>query len=294
MANVQANGIRLEYDTFGGRDDRPLLLVMGLGAQMIAWRDEFCEQLAHAGHHVVRFDNRDVGLSEKMEDAGVPDMAAMVTAALSGAAVEAPYTLDDMAADALGLLEALELERANICGASLGGMIVQAMAINAPERVTSITSIMSSTGNPEVPSGTPEAMAALMSPPGKTRDEHIERAVRVGSVIGSRVHPADEAEARDRAAQAYDRSFYPLGVARQMAAAAAHGNRKPALASLSMPALVIHGREDPLVPLEGGLDTHEAIPGAELLVVDGMGHDLPRPLWDEIVEGISRLTARAG
>ena len=294
MANVQANGIRLEYDTFGVRDDRPLLLVMGLGAQMIAWQDEFCEQLAGAGHFVVRFDNRDVGLSEKIEDAGVPDMATMVTALLSGAPVEAPYTLDDMAADALGLLEALEIERANICGASLGGMIVQAMAINAPERVTSMTSIMSSTGNPDVPPGTPEAMAALMSPPGKTRDEHIERTVRVGSVIGSRVYPADAAEARDRAARAYDRSFYPLGVARQMAAAAAHGNRKPALASLSMPALVIHGKDDPLVPLEGGLDTHEAIPGAELLVVEGMAHDLPRPLWDEIVGGITRLTARAG
>jgi pimeloyl-ACP methyl ester carboxylesterase len=293
MANLIANGIRIEYDTFGGRDDRPLLLVMGLGAQMIAWQDEFCEQLADAGHYVVRFDNRDVGLSEKLDDAGVPDMAAMVAAMLAGEPVEAPYTLDDMAADAADLLAALEIERANICGASLGGMIVQTMAINSPERVTSMTSIMSSTGNPEVPSGTPEAMAALMSPPGKDRDEHIERAVRVGRAVGSRVYPADESEMRDRAARAFDRSFYPLGVARQMAAAAAHGNRKAALAALRVPTLVIHGKDDPLVPVEGGLDTHEAIPEAELLVIDGMAHDLPRPLWGELVGGITRLTERA-
>lgn len=291
MAHVRANGIRLEYDTFGERGDRPLLLVMGLGAQMIHWRSEFCAELAAAGHYVIRFDNRDVGLSEKLDALGIPNVAELMPRALAGEQVSAPYSLDDMAADALGLLDALDIQAAHVCGASLGGMIVQAMAINAPERISSLTSIMSSTGNPDLPSAQPEAIAALLSPPGSNRDETIERSVRVAKVIGSPGFETPEAEIRARAAEAFDRSFHPVGVTRQMAAALSHGNRVPRLKQLAVSALVIHGAADPLVPVEGGLDTHAALAGSKLLVIDGMGHDLPRQVWPQVVAAIDELTA---
>lgn len=293
MANVAANGIRIEYDTFGERSRRPLLLVMGLGAQMIQWRREFCEQLAAAGHFVVRFDNRDVGLSSKFDAAGAPDMAAVMMQMLAGEPITAPYTLDDMADDAFGLLDALDLQRAHVCGASLGGMIVQAMAIRRPARVSSLTSIMSTTGNRELPPAKPEAAAALLSAPGTDRDSVVERAARVTRIIGSPAYPPDPDELKARALEAFERSFYPLGTARQMVAAAAHGNRKAALQQLDIPALVIHGQADPLVPVEGGIDTHEALRGSQLMLIDGMGHDLPRQLWPQIVSGITQLTSRA-
>lgn len=290
MAQVTANGITLEFDTFGENGSRPLLLVMGLGAQMIHWRDGFCEMLADRDHFVIRFDNRDSGLSEKFGHLGIPDMGEMAARLMAGEPAQAPYTLDDMAADAFGLLDALEVEAAHICGASMGGMIVQAMALNAPHRVHSLTSIMSSTGNPELPPSSDEAIAAMLSPPASGREEAIERTVRVGRVIGSPGYPAPEEEARARAAQGYDRSFYPEGVARQMAAIAAHGNRRPALEALDLPALVIHGDADPLVRVEGGHDTHQALKRSKLKVMAGMGHDLPEPLWPEIVEAIDELT----
>ena len=293
MANVQANGIRIEYDTFGDRSGRPLLMVMGLGAQMIHWRAEFCEQLADAGHYVVRFDNRDVGLSSKLEAAGLPDMAAIMGQMAAGQPISAPYSLDDMADDAFGLLDALDIPSAHICGASMGGMIVQAMAIRAPRRVSSLTSIMSSTGNRELPPAKPEAMAALMSPAGTNRSEMLARSITVSKVIGSPGYPADPAEVETRALEAYERSFYPVGVARQMVAVASHGNRKSALQQLDIPALVIHGQADPLVPVEGGIDTHEALRGSQLMLIEGMGHDLPRQVWPRIVTGITRLTSTA-
>jgi len=293
MANVQANGIRIEYDTFGDRSGRPLLMVMGLGAQMIHWRAEFCEQLADAGHYVVRFDNRDVGLSSKFEAAGLPDMAAIMGQMAAGQPISAPYSLDDMADDAFGLLDALDIPSAHICGASMGGMIVQAMAIRAPRRVSSLTSIMSSTGNRELPPAKPEAMAALMSPAGTNRSEMLARSITVSKVIGSPGYPADPAEVETRALEAYERSFYPVGVARQMVAVASHGNRKSALQQLDIPALVIHGQADPLVPVEGGIDTHEALRGSQLMLIEGMGHDLPRQVWPRIVTGITRLTSTA-
>jgi len=293
MANVQANGIQIEYDTFGRRSDRPLLLVMGLGAQMIHWREEFCEQLANAGHFVVRYDNRDVGLSTKFDSAGLPDIPAIMTQMAAGQPVSAPYTLNDMADDGIGLMDALDLPAAHICGASMGGMIVQAMAIRQPRRIKSVTSIMSSTGNRELPPAKPEAMAALMSPAGTNRDEVAERSVAVSKVIGSPAYPADPDEARARAIEAYERAFYPIGVARHMAAVASHGNRKPALLQLEVPALIIHGKADPLVPIEGGLDTHEALRGSQLMLIDGMGHDLPKQVWSQIVSGIAALTKAA-
>ncbi len=293
MAQLAANGIQIEYDTFGERTGRPLLLVMGLGAQMIHWRAEFCQQLADAGHFVVRYDNRDVGLSTKLDSAGVPDIAAMMAQAAAGEPVSAPYTLDDMALDGFGVLDALDIPAAHICGASMGGMIVQAMAINDPKRVKSLTSIMSSTGNRDLPPSKPEAMAALMSPAGTSRDEVLARSVSVSKIIGSPGYPADPEEVQARALEAFERAFHPVGVARQMAAVASHGSRKPALANLELAALVIHGKADPLVPVEAGIDTHEALRGSQLMLIDGMGHDLPRQVWPQIVSAITALTTAA-
>ena len=280
MPRMQGNGIEIEYDTFGDSAGRPLLLVMGLGAQMIAWHEDFCARLADAGHYVIRFDNRDTGLSTHLDEAGMPDMMAILGARASGEPVDVPYTLDDMAEDGFAVLDHLGLHDAHICGASLGGMIAQTMALKHPNRVRSLISIMSTTGNPDLPPATPAAMEALMSPAATDREGTVERALRNAPIIGSPGFPAD-------------RAFNPAGVARQMAAATVQVNRRPLLESLRIPALVIHGADDPLVPLSGGLDTHEAIPGAELLVIDGMGHDLPRAVWPQIVERISALTARA-
>lgn len=292
MPQTRVNGVKIEYDTFGRRTDRPLLLVMGLGAQMIQWDEGLCRLLADAGHFVIRFDNRDVGLSEYFDAAGVPDMMETMRRMQAGEKPDVPYTADDMANDAFGVLDALDLPSAHICGASMGGMIVQAMAINSPRRVRSMTSIMSTTGNRSLPPAKPDAMAALMSPPAKTRDEAIARSLSTSRVIGSPGYPATEDEIRTRAARAFDRAFHPQGVARQMAAVAAHGSRKEKLQKLDVPALIIHGRDDPLVPVEGGIDTHEALKGSELLVIDGMGHDLPRALWPQIVGAIAKLTQR--
>ncbi len=292
MATIQANGITLEYDTFGDASNRPLLLVMGLGAQMTRWPIPFCEMLVDQGHYVIRFDNRDVGLSHKFDEAGVPDMMQIFAQAQAGEPVSAAYTLDDMADDAAGLLDALGIDTAHICGASMGGMIVQAMAVRHAPRIRSMVSIMSSTGNPELPSSTPEASAALVSPSGTSLSEVMDRSVYVSGVIGSPGYPAPEEDIRRRAKEDYERSFYPVGVARQMAAIAASGNRKPALMSVTTPTLVIHGKDDPLVPLAGGIDTHESIRGSVLKVIEGMGHDLPEPLWEDIAASIAEHTLR--
>lgn len=290
MTAITANGITIEYDTFGSDREQPLLLIMGLGAQMTRWPENFCDMLADAGHYVIRFDNRDVGLSHKFEEAGIPDMMEIFAQAQAGEPVSAPYSLSDMAADAVGLLSALEIEQAHICGASLGGMVAQMVAIEHPERTLSLTSIMSSTGNPELPPSTPEAQAALLSPAGTTREEVTSRAVAVNKVIGSPEYPADADEIRARAEADFDRAFHPAGVARQMAAVAATGNRKPRLTDVEVPTLVIHGKADPLVPVEGGIDTHEAVRNSRLHLIDGMGHDLPAALHREIVDAIAALT----
>lgn len=293
MPNVPANGIKIEYDTFGDSSSPALLLVMGLGTQMIAWREEFCEQLAAKGLHVIRFDNRDIGLSTKFEEAGIPDIMATMTAFMDGKPVETPYSLDDMADDAIGLLDALNIEKAHICGASMGGMIVQIMAYRHPSRVLSLTSIMSTTGNPDLPQGKPEAMAALTTPAPDGREAIIENGVDAVRIIGSTGFPFDEETARKFSAEAYDRSYYPQGMARQMAAIVAQEDRRASLASVNVPTLVIHGDADPLVPIEGGKDTAESIPGAELLIIKGMGHDNPPGAWPQIIDGISALTSKA-
>ncbi|HUI25642.1 MAG TPA: alpha/beta hydrolase [Candidatus Kryptonia bacterium] len=292
MPNVRANGIDIEYDTFGQPANAPMLLIMGLGAQMVLWDEQFCEQLAERGHYVIRFDNRDVGLSTKFAQAGMPNVVAAVGAMMMRQPVEAPYTLSDMAADAMGLLDALDIGTAHIVGASMGGMIAQTVAIEHPKRVRTLTSIMSTTGNPNLPPAKPEAMMALMTPPPADRAGSIERSVSVFRTIGSPGFPFEEDRFRERAALSFDRCFHPEGAARQMVAILASGSRKEKLGAVTAPTLVIHGADDPLVPLAGGIDTAESIPGAELLIIEGMGHDLPRPAWPRIIDAISKLTVR--
>jgi pimeloyl-ACP methyl ester carboxylesterase len=281
-------GIDIAFERFGDADAPPVLLIMGLGTQMLGWPDGFCEALARRGLHVIRFDNRDVGLSTHMTDALAPD----VGAALRGDTSSASYNLSDMAGDTVGLLDALALRSAHVVGASMGGMIAQTIAINHPDRVRSLTSIMSTTGDPGVGQATQPAMAALLSPPAGSREQAIERTLAIVRVIGSPGFELDEPELRRRTALAYDRSNDPLGVARQLVAIAASGDRTAALRRVSLPTLVLHGADDPLVAVTGGQATAGAIAGAELAVFDGMGHDLPRDLWAEIARRIGSLVER--
>lgn len=293
MTATTANGIRIEYETFGERGQSPLLLVMGLGAQLIAWDEAFCRDLAARGFHVIRFDNRDAGKSQWFDELGVPDIGAAMAAAQAGTPFEAPYSLRDMAADAFGLLSALDIDRAHIAGASMGGMIVQQMAIDHPERVISLTSIMSMTGEPGLPPPAPEAMAALMRPVATDRASAIEAAVAGSHVIGSTGFPFDESRARFVAETSYDRGYHPQGVQRQLVAIQSSGSRREALGALAVPALVIHGSADPLVPVAGGKATATAIPGAELLIIDGMGHDLPAAVQPQVIDAIAALATKA-
>ena len=263
---------------------------MGLSAQMISWEVEFCEKLVEKGFFVIRFDNRDIGLTTKIEEAGIPDTKAIVKAiraSFRGKPVDAPYYIDDMAKDAIGLLDALKIDRAHICGASMGGMIVQAMAINHPSRILSLTSIMSTTGRSNLPQPKPEALKILMTPTPEERDAYIDHSVHIWRTLNGSGFPFDEQKVRERAAIAYDRSFYPQGVNRQLMAILASGSRKEKLKSVKVPSLVIHGGDDPLVPLEGGKDTAESIPGAELLIIEGMGHELPPEAWLRIIDAIA-------
>ena len=291
MGTASANGIELVYETFGDPTDPPLLLVMGLGAQMIAWDTEFCELLAAGGRYVIRFDNRDIGLSTHFDGHDV-DMGALM-AAMTGAgpSPDVPYLLSDMAADAVGLLDALEIDAAHIVGASMGGMIVQTMAIEHPGRVRSLTSIMSTSGERDYMQSSPEALAVLLTPAPTDRDGYIASAPNAAVISSKRYFDADRA--KERAAVAYDRSFYPEGMARQFAAIQASGDRAEGLRSLSTPTLVIHGSDDTLIMPPGGFRTAELVPGADLLMLGDMGHDLPEALWPMVTNAILAHTARA-
>ncbi|MFW9784189.1 MAG: alpha/beta fold hydrolase [Candidatus Heimdallarchaeota archaeon] len=292
MPKAEVNNLEIEYDTFGNSSDKPLLLVMGLGAQMILWDKEFIKSLTDRGFYVIRFDNRDVGLSTKCEEAGEPNVMQAVMAAQRGETVEAPYSLEDMADDAMGVLDALGIDKAHICGASMGGMIVQIIAFRHPSRVLSLTSIMSTTGNPDLPQPTPEAMQALLSPAPTERNAYIEHSLKIGRLLYGSGFPYDEKRRRELAEEVYDRCFYPIGFGRQLLAIMANGNRKPKLSSIKVPTLVIHGGDDPLVPVQGGRDTHEAIPGSELLIIDGMGHSLPPEIWEQVSDAIAANAAK--
>ena len=292
MPQVETNGISLEYDTFGDPSAPPVLLIMGLGAQMILWDEEFCADLARRGRHVVRFDNRDCGRSTRLDHLGVPDMSALISAVLSGAPASAPYLLSDMADDTTGLLDGLGIGSAHVVGASMGGMIAQTLALRSPDRVRTLTSIMSSTGRPGLPGPTGAAQQVLFTPPPTDREGAIEHGLRTWRTIGSPGFPFDEDGVRARMERAFERGLSPLGTARQFAAILASGGRHDALRELRVPTLVIHGEADPLVPIDCGRDTAACIPGSDLLVVEGMGHDLPRAAWPLLLDAIERHTAR--
>jgi pimeloyl-ACP methyl ester carboxylesterase len=278
------NGIELEYDTFGDPGDPALLLVMGFTAQMIAWQEEFCQMLASHGRHVIRYDNRDCGLSTKFDGVEV-DFDALVGAAMSGGeAPDAPYTLSDMAADGIGLLDVLGIERAHVAGASMGGMIVQTMAIEHPDRLLSVTSIMSTVGDPEYGMGSPEAVGVLVAPPPAGREAVIERSVDYA--VWSSKKYFDPELTKVFAGISYDRSFYPEGAGRQLAAIVASGDRSEALRSVTTPMLVIHGLDDALITPSGGRRTAELVPGAHLLEMSDMGHDMPAQLWPLLTAAI--------
>ena len=292
MPNVKANGIQIEYDTFGNPTSPPLLLIMGLGGQLIHWDENFCRQMAAKGLYIIRYDNRDTGLSTRFEAAGLSDMSELLNARLQGQSIQAPYTLDDMAADAAGLLDALKIKKAHICGSSMGGMIAQTLAIRHPQRLLSLISIYSTTGNPDLPQPQPAAIEALMTPQPAERRAYIEFNVKTMQAIGGSGFPFDEPFIRNISARAYDRAFYPPGVGRQMMAVMAQEDRTSALASVTVPTLVIHGTADPLVPAAHGKNTTDAIPGAQLLLVEGMGHDLPhiKGPWPQVIDAIAAHT----
>jgi len=288
VPRARANGIELEYQTFGGRSAPPLLLIMGLGAQMITWDDAFCQQLVDRGFQVIRFDNRDSGLSTWMKDLGPPDMAS----AFSGSP-NAAYQLDDLAADAAGLLDALNIDAAHVVGASMGGFIAQLVAINHPERVLSLTSIMSGPGGTDEVAPKPEGAAVLMASPPDTREARIEQAMSFRRALIGSDDPFDQALERAKATRAIDRAYYPVGTGRQLLAILAARSRTERLKQLRVPTLVVHGVDDVLVPVENGRLTAEAVPGARLLEFDGMGHDLPKRVWPQVADAIAELAQRA-
>lgn len=285
MPLAAANGIEVFHETFGSPDDPALLLVSGFGAQMISWPVGMCERLAVGGRFVIRFDNRDTGLSTHLDGVKVDIGAVLAASAGQGEMPAVPYTLSTMADDAFGLLSALNIERAHVVGASMGGMIAQTMAIEHPERVLTMTSIMSTSGEPDFFRSAPEANAALLSPAPVEREANIAQAVDRARLWSSR-RWFDPAAAAAAAAAAYDRAFYPEGTGRQMAAIRASGHRADGLRRLQVPTLVIHGRDDTLITPAGGIRTAELVPGARLLLLEDMGHDRPEPLWPVLCDAI--------
>ena len=289
MPQITANGISIEYETYGDKANPPLLLVMGLGAQLTLWPIELVEALVARGYYVIRYDNRDIGLSQKFGTHGIPNFRRVALKRMFGIRSKLPYRLSDMAADAAGLLDALGIAKAHVVGASMGGMIVQLLAIEHPEKILTMTSIMSTTGNRKLPPPQPEAMKALLNraPAGASLDQVMPIGIQVNRAIGSPKYPADEAVIRARVERDFKRSFYPEGAARQISAIMDDGDRRKRLAKVTTPTLVIHGVHDPLVPVEGGRDTAAAIKGAKLLEIDGMGHDLPLQLVEQIADAIA-------
>ncbi len=294
MPQVKANGLTFEYDEIGDTSAPPLVLVMGLGAQLIRWPERFCEMIAEGGFRVIRFDNRDIGLSEKIEGAKAPDFASIVAQLSEGKTPDVPYTLYDMARDTVGVIEGLGLSPAHIVGASMGGMIVQLTAALHGDRVRSMTSIMSTTLNPELPPATPEAAAALTAQPASTsREDVVALAIKNNKIVGSPGYPIPDDELEKQHGSYYDRCYYPQGFARQYAAVLGTGSLVPHLSKVQCPTLVIHGKDDPLVPVEGGKDTAKHIPHADLDIIDGMGHDIPSGLYERIAGRIVEFASKA-
>ena len=286
---TRVGDVDIAYETFGDPGDPAMLLVMGLGIQMIGWDEELCGMWADRGLYVIRFDNRDTGHSSQVEGSPAPDFMA----AIAGDTSSASYLLADMADDAVGLLDHLGINAAHVVGVSMGGMIAQTMAIRHPDRVLSLTSIMSTTGDQAVGRPRPEILPVLLAPSPNDRQGFVDHQVGVFRRIGSPGYPGDEDRIRALCEQSFDRCFSPVGFARQLLAIFASGDRTSDLASVRAPALVIHGEEDPLIEVSGGEATAKAIPGAELLVIPGMGHDLPPVLWPKIVDAVVANAERA-
>jgi len=290
MPKAQANGVELEYEVVGDPAARPLLLVQGLGAQLVSIEERFCAELAARGFKVIRFDNRDVGLSTRLDGAGTPDLAAIWAGDHSSLA----YTLDDLADDAAGLLDAVGVRRAHVAGISLGGMIAQLLAIRHPEKVLSLASIMSTTGDRRVGQPSAEGAGVLFTPMPAERDRYLEQAVANArlALTGS-AFPFDPDAIRRVAARGYDRAYDPGGVGRQLAAALAATDRTEALRSLRVPTLVVHGDVDRLVGVSGGEATAAAVPSARLLRIPGLGHELPPGAWPTVADAIADNASRA-
>jgi pimeloyl-ACP methyl ester carboxylesterase len=289
MARAQANGIELEYEAFGRSSDPALVLVAGLGAQLIDWTVEFCQALAANGFHVIRFDNRDAGLSTGFDSLGPPDLEAL----FAGQLADAPYLLADFARDTVGLLDALGIDQAHLVGASMGGMIVQQAAIEHPDRVLSLCSIMSTTGDPAVGQPAPELLEGARVPPAGGREQIIAHYVRDARRMASPGFPIpSDDELFERFSAKYDRAYRPEGRLRQYAAIVASGDRTAALGAVAAPTLVIHGAVDPRIDVSGGVATAAAIPGADLLVIGGMGHGQPSGVVGRFVAAITANAAR--
>ena len=285
---ARANGIDICYEIFGDASAEPMLLIMGLGAQMVLWDDAFCAQLAARGFRVIRFDNRDIGQSSKLTGGKRLSPMELLKLRFLKIPVAAPYKLRDMAEDTTGLMDVLGIKSAHLVGASMGGMIAQEIAISFPQRVRSLTSIMSTTGNPRIPPPTREAAALLMAPPPTTKDEYLARFAQTWKMLRVGRFPEDEAFDRARGERCFERGLSPAGVARQFRAILASGSRKGRLHAVQAPTLVIHGTVDPLVHPAGGKDTAASIPGAKLLMIEGMGHALPIPMWPQIIDAIDK------
>ncbi len=287
MPAVRANGLDIEYESLGDPADPAIVLIMGLGMQLIAWPDEFCQALVARGFRVVRFDNRDSGLSSRFKGRRTPNLMLALLAARLGLPVRAPYSLGDMADDTIALMDKLQIARAHVVGVSLGGMIAQVLAARFPERLFSLTSIMSSSGNRRVSKSKPDVLRVLLArPPARDLDAVIEHFVALFAIIGSPGFPTERGARREIMTRWVQRAYDPAATGRQFLAVVASGDRRRLLRGIAVPTLVIHGSDDPLVPLEAGRDTARNVPGAELMVIDGMGHDLPDPLLPVLAEAI--------
>ena len=295
MPKTTANGIEIHYEEQGDPAAPAMLLIMGFGAQLMLWPDELVEALAAQGFRVIRYDNRDVGLSQKFDGVKAPGFVKMTLLSKIGFTPKVPYTLADMVDDGVGLLDALGIERAHIVGASMGGMIAQHVAARHPDRCLSLTTVFSTTGNPKLPPARPEAMKALITRPDSTEEGVlVEHGMMLARTIGSPGYPAPEDRLRERTLASVRRSFYPEGPTRHLSAIVADGDRRAMLRDIAVPTLVLHGEDDPLVPCEGGRDTAASIPGAKLKTIPGWGHDLPLELVDELAGAIGEHARQSG
>ena len=294
MPQVRANGIDIEYESFGRDGDPLILLIMGFAAQLILWPEALCQGLAAKGFRVVRFDNRDIGKSTHLSHLPAPDPRALMAEVMAGKRPAVPYALDDMADDAVGLMDALRVERAHIVGASMGGMIAQLIAINHPDRTKSLVSIMSTTGRRDLPAGNRETLSVLFRPPeSESRADLIAASILVQKALASPGFPASEAEMRLTAERRTDRApFNAAGLARQSAALIAAQPRNALLKQVRCPTLVLHGADDPVIPAAAAKDTAESIPGAELVVVPGMSHDFASGLVPVYLKHIGDFVAK--